>query len=223
MELLDWLNTPAFELLGKPVPYSDLFGNICALATVVLALRRNILSWPVQILGSVLLFSASISAGLGGNASRQVVIIAAAVWGWTRWKQAKEQAASGEIEVRWGTWSERLVLLGFLLVGTAVFGTVLAWGGWSWNPYPDAYIFVGSLAAMVAQGRAIVEFWLVWLLVDLVGIPLAIMGGLVFSGAVYLVFLVMVIVGIVDWSRRSRQRIASPSDLSPDVSRPDPT
>jgi nicotinamide mononucleotide transporter len=76
---------------------------------------------------------------------------------------------------------------------------------------------------MVAQGRAIVEFWLVWLLVDLVGIPLAIMGGLVFSGAVYLVFLVMVIVGIVDWSRRSRQRIASPSDLSPDVSRPDPT
>lgn len=223
MPLLDLLNTPVFTIAGVPVPWSDLIGNICALATVFLALRRSILSWPIQILGSILLLSASIGAGLGGNASRQVVIIAAAVWGWTRWKQAKEQAASGEIEVRWGTWPERLVLLGFLVVGTAVFGTVLAWGGWSWNPYPDAYIFVGSLAAMVAQGRAIVEFWLVWLLVDLVGIPLAVMGGLVFSGAVYLVFLVMVIVGIIDWSRRSRQRIASPTDLSPDVSRPDPT
>src|SRR5699024_2001265 len=60
MELLDWLNTPAFELLGILVPYPVLFGNICALTTVVLALRRNILTWPVQILRSVLLYSASI-------------------------------------------------------------------------------------------------------------------------------------------------------------------
>ena len=109
MDLFAWLNTPAFELLGKPVPYSDLFGNICALATVVLALRRNILSWPVQILGSILLFSASVSAGLGGNASRQVVIIVAAVWGWTQWKKSK--AASGEVLVRWATWKERAILL----------------------------------------------------------------------------------------------------------------
>ncbi|MDN6746947.1 MAG: nicotinamide mononucleotide transporter family protein, partial [Brevibacterium sp.] len=109
MELLEWLNTPAFHLLGKPVPYSDLFGNICALATVVLALRRNILSWPVQILGSILLFAASISAGLGGNASRQVVIIVAAVWGWTQWKKSRE--AAGEVLVRWASWNERLLLL----------------------------------------------------------------------------------------------------------------
>ena len=113
MDLFDWLNTPAFELLGKPVPYSDLFGNICALATVVLALRRNILSWPVQILGSILLFSASISAGLGGNASRQVVIIVAAVWGWTQWKKSKE--ASGEVIVRWASWKERGLLVAGLL------------------------------------------------------------------------------------------------------------
>ena len=217
MELLDWLNTPAFELLGKQVPYSDLFGNICALATVVLALRRNILSWPVQILGSILLFAASISAGLGGNASRQVVIIVAAVWGWTQWKKSRE--ASGEVLVRWATWKERLLLIGALVLGTAVFGYVLALGGWSWNPYPDAYIFIGSLVAMYAQGRAIVEFWFVWLAVDLVGIPLAVAGGLVFSGAVYLIFLVMVVIGFIDWSKRSRQTISAPHRGATDINR----
>ncbi|RBP61597.1 nicotinamide mononucleotide transporter [Brevibacterium sanguinis] len=219
MDLFDWLNTPAFELLGKPVPYSDLVGNICALATVVLALRRSILSWPVQIVGSILLFSASVSAGLGGNASRQVVIVAAAIWGWTQWR--KSRAEEGEIVVRWATWTERLVLIALLVVGTAAFGTVLALGGWSWNPYPDAYIFVGSLVAMYAQGRAVVEFWFVWLAVDLVGIPLAIAGGLVFSGAVYLIFLVMVIVGFVDWSRRSTQTIAAPHRPATEVTRDD--
>ena len=50
MSLLDVLNTPVFTLLGTPVPWSDLIGNICAIATVFLALRRNIWSWPVQIL-----------------------------------------------------------------------------------------------------------------------------------------------------------------------------
>ena len=217
MDLFAWLNTPAFELLGKPVPYSDLFGNICALATVVLALRRNILSWPVQILGSILLFSASVSAGLGGNASRQVVIIVAAVWGWTQWKKSK--AASGEVLVRWATWKERAILLAALVIGTGVFGWVLALGGWSWNPYPDAYIFIGSIVAMYAQGRAIVEFWFVWLAVDLVGIPLAVAGGLVFSGVVYLFFLVMVIVGLVDWSKRSKQTISAPHRPATDVGR----
>ncbi|MDN5909160.1 MAG: nicotinamide mononucleotide transporter family protein, partial [Brevibacterium sp.] len=173
--------------------------------------------WPVQILGSILLFAASISAGLGGNASRQVVIIVAAVWGWTQWKKSRE--AAGEVLVRWASWNERLLLLGALLVGTGVFGYILALGGWSWNPYPDAYIFVGSVVAMYAQGRAIVEFWFVWLAVDLVGIPLAVAGGLVFSGAVYLIFLVMVVLGFIDWSKRSKQTISAPHLGATDINR----
>lgn len=215
-DVIGLLNSPVFTLGGMPVPWSDFLGNVFALATVFLALRRSILSWPVQITGSILLLSASISAGLGGNASRQVVIIAAAIWGWTRWKQAKEEA--GEVEVRWATWPERIALIVILAVGTLAFGSLLAWGGWSWNPYPDAYIFVGSLVAMLAQGKAVVEFWFVWLAVDLVGIPLAVMGGLLFSGIVYFIFLIMVIVGIVDWARRSKQTISSPLESARDIS-----
>ena len=94
------------------------------------------------------------------------------------------------------------------------FGTVLKLGDWSWNPYPDAYIFIGSLVAMYAQGKAIVEFWFVWLAVDLVGIPLAVMGGLLFSGIVYFIFLIMVLMGMRDWAKRSRQTISSPSSAA---------
>lgn len=217
VEILTWLNAPLFHLLGKPVPVSDFFGNILALATVWLALRRNLWSWPVQIIGSVLLFCASISAHLGGNASRQVVIVIAAVWGWSRWRKSRED--TGEVVIRWAGWGERIGLLAALVVGTAAFGFVLAWGGWSWNPYPDAYIFIGSLVAMYAQGRAIVEFWFVWLAVDLVGIPLAVMGGLVFSGAVYLLFFIMVIVGIRDWAKRTHQTISHPAVPAQEVGR----
>src|SRR5699024_6712228 len=125
----------------------------------------------------------------------------------------KSKAAAGEVIVRWATWKERGLLLAALLVGTGVFGWILAAGGWSWNPYPDAYIFIGSVVAMYAQGLSVVVFWLVWLVVELVGLPLAVADGLVFSGAVYLSFLVMVVLGLIVWSKRSKQT-HSPPDRS---------
>ena len=65
----DWLNTQ-FSLFGLPVYWSDFIGNVLALATVVLALKRWVIAWPVQILGSVFLLIASINVHLLGNAGR---------------------------------------------------------------------------------------------------------------------------------------------------------
>ena len=41
---------------------------------------------------------------------------------------------------------------------------------------------------MYAQARGLVEFWFAWLLVDVVGVPLAFGSGLAFSGFVYVIY-----------------------------------
>jgi nicotinamide mononucleotide transporter len=74
----------------------------------------------------------------------------------------------------------------------------------SWNPWPDAYIFVGTVAAMVAMARGWVEFWFAWLAVDLVGVPLAFTSGLPFSGLVYVIYFVLVIAGMYAWWQQTR-------------------
>lgn len=217
----DWLNS-TFPLFGLQVRWSDFVGNILALATVVLALRRMMIAWPVQILGSLLLLAASISAHLGGNASRQVVIIGAAIWGWSQWRANK--AETGTITVRWATWPERGVLALAMVLGTLAFGWLLHAFDLSFFPgapwhlvLSDAWIFVGSVLAMYAQARRVVEFWFVWLAVDVIGVPLAWSSGLYFSGVVYAIFFVMVVIGIRDWGRRSRQTISSPIQPAVDV------
>lgn len=58
---------------------------------------------------------------------------------------------------------------------------------------------------MVAQARGLVEFWFAWLLVDLVGVPLAFNNGLAFSGLVYVVYFALVLWGAYDWYQRSRR------------------
>jgi nicotinamide mononucleotide transporter len=215
MSAFEWLNEQ-FSFFGLPVYWSDFFGNILALATVWLALKRYLIAWPVQILGSVLLLIASLNVDLGGNAARQVVIIISASWGWATWKRSREK--EGTINVRWASWRERVVLLVAMVAGTIAFGALLKStdasfypGAPWWMVLADAWIFVGSILAMYSQARRYVEFWFVWLAVDLVGVPLAIHSELYFSGIVYGIFFVMVLIGIRDWASRStNQEIVSP-------------
>ena len=63
------------------------------------------------------------------------------------------------------------------LVGVAivqwVFATVGAtWPAPRWYFWCDAWIFVGSIVATYAMARGWNEFWLAWIAVDLVGVPL---------------------------------------------------
>ncbi|MFB4264290.1 nicotinamide riboside transporter PnuC [Nonomuraea sp. GTA35] len=209
---MNWLNA-GFEMFNTHVLWTDLVGNIAALATVLLAMRTSMWTWPVQFAGAVLLFAASINAHVTGNALKQALFAGLAVYGWWAWRRGTQNG--GQLAIRPAHWGERSMLIAVMLVGTAVIGLLFYVTGLSWGASvpgvkgmalvaADAYIFVGSAMATWAQGRALVDFWIVWVAVDLVGVPLAFSSGLVVSGAVYGVFFVLVLVGFVKWLREYR-------------------
>ncbi|MEV5739615.1 nicotinamide mononucleotide transporter family protein [Microbispora rosea] len=197
-----------FDVFGQHVLWTDLVGNVCALGTVWLAIRKTIWTWPVQLLGSALLFVASVSAHITGNALKQALFGILAVYGWVKWSRGTRGGA--ELPIRSARVRERVTLVIVMIAGTvavALLFTLLNSRGWniSWAPWPDAYIFVGSAVATWAQGKALVDFWIIWVAVDLVGVPLAFSSGLVVSGLVYGLFFVMVMIGFRDWLRQSRE------------------
>jgi nicotinamide mononucleotide transporter len=196
-----------FDVLGHDVLWTDLIGNVCALATLWLAYRKTIWTWPVQLTGSVLLFVASVSAHITGNALKQVMFGVLAAYGW--WKWSRGLRGGHGLAVRPATGRERLALIAAMLVGTGAVAAFFQATGWSWAPLPDAYIFVGSAVATYAQGRALVDFWIIWVAVDLVGVPLAFTSGLVVSGAVYAVFFILVLIGFRGWLRQYRAQTAT--------------
>ncbi|MGK5632329.1 nicotinamide mononucleotide transporter family protein [Streptomyces sp. URMC 123] len=205
MNALTWLNGEAFTLFDQRVIRSDMIGNLLGLAALALGWRRSIWTWPVQLVSGLVLIGAYASAHLSGGVGKQLLVIVVALWGWRQWVGGERTARDGGIAVRFATWRERGLLLGGAAVGTlAVGGLFTAFPELSWNPWPDAYIFVGTLVAMVAQARGLVEFWFAWLLVDLVGVPLAFNSGLAFSGLVYVFYLALVLWGAYDWWQRSR-------------------
>ncbi|MGW3953779.1 nicotinamide riboside transporter PnuC [Streptomyces sp. NPDC004752] len=203
---MNWLNSEAFTLLDQHIKWSDMIGNVIGLVGLALGWRRSLWSWPTQFLSGLILFAAFATAHLSGSAGKQVVVMVIAGYGWWQWNRGTAQGEDGHIAVRFATRRERAALLGAAAVGTvAVAGLFHAYPSLSWNPWPDAYIFVGTIVAMYAQARGMVEFWFAWLLVDAVGVPLNFTGGFAFSGFVYVIYGALVLWGLRDWWLRSRR------------------
>nr|WP_203658989.1 nicotinamide mononucleotide transporter family protein [Streptomyces sp. SID14446] len=181
-----------------------MIGNVIGLLALALGWRRSLWSWPAQFVSGVILFAAFATAHLSGSAGKQVVVMVVAVYGWWQWNRGKER--DGSVAVRFATWRERAVMAAAAGLGTvAVAGLFTAYPSLSWDPWPDAYIFVGTIVAMYAQARGMVEFWIAWLLVDLVGVPLNFANGFAFSGFVYVLYGALVLWGLRDWWLRSRK------------------
>jgi nicotinamide mononucleotide transporter len=208
---VEFLLHHGLTVFGQWISIAELLGQVFALAVVFLAQRRTLWTWPVQVGATVLLFSVYISAHLGGLATRQVAILAISVYGWWAWSRRSDPVYG--VVVRRGSAIERLVMAGAFAAGTTAMALVLDALNASWAPWPDAAIFVGTMVAFAAQGAGLVEFWLVWLAVDAVGVPLQISSGLYFSAAIYIVFAGLVIHGWWSWNR-SAQRVAARSRIA---------
>ncbi|MCY6798701.1 nicotinamide mononucleotide transporter family protein, partial [Escherichia coli] len=73
---------------------------------------------------------------------------------------------------QWAGTRQRLLLVAALLLGTAVLTPLFRALG-SYEPvWADAWIFMGSLLATWGMAKGWVEFWLFWVAVDIVGVPL---------------------------------------------------
>ncbi|MDN5700455.1 MAG: nicotinamide mononucleotide transporter family protein, partial [Kocuria sp.] len=69
------------------------------------------------------------------------------------------------------------------------------------------WIFMGSLLATYGMAKGWVEFWLIWVAVDLVGVPLLFSAGYYASGLMYVFYGAFTLVGFFVWWRvNSNQR-----------------
>ncbi|RKN40226.1 nicotinamide riboside transporter PnuC [Micromonospora endolithica] len=214
MDPLGWLLTAQVEIAGSPVLVREIVGNGFGLASALLGLRRVVWAWPVGMIGNALLFTVFLGGvfatpqahDLYGQAGRQVFFFAVSVYGWWRWSRTRRLGLGADgaaVTPRWATGRERIGLLLAAVLGTAVGYPVLAALG-SWGPLPDAWILTGSLLATYGMARGWVDFWLIWIAVDAVGVPLLLRGGFYPSAAMYLFYGALCVAGLVAWWRTSR-------------------
>jgi nicotinamide mononucleotide transporter len=237
MNPLQWLlegtwQFPDWSLLGVSVPartilVREVVGNAFGLASAVGGMRRRVWAWPAGIVGNLILFTVFVGGifdkpqahDLWGQAGRQVFFLVVSAYGWWRWRTASKttagQAATGDegaIVPRWAGPRGWVQLVAMAVVGTVVFYYVLKALG-SWGPLADAWILTGSILATYGMARGWTEFWLIWVAVDVVGVPLLFRAGYYPSAVLYLVYGGFCVAGFLTWWRTQRALAGTPGPV----------
>ncbi len=219
--MLDWLLHGTIQVGDGYLSVREVVGNLFGLGSALLGMRRVVWAWPVGLVGNVLLFtvfvsgelSNAVSEPLWGQAGRQVMFAIASIYGWWRWSRLRQDGGAddgGAITPRWASGAERLGLLAMAAAGYAVAYAVLQQIG-SWGPRTEAWILAGSLLATYGMARGWVEFWLVWVAVDVVGVTTLVRAGYYPTAGMYLFYGGFCVVGFAAWWRAER-RTSGPNE-----------
>lgn len=218
MSLLKWLFETNIAFGSKSIAIREAIGGVLGLTSAILGMRRKVSAWPIGIAGDALLFTVFLGAVFSfgdstqhanfyGQASRNLLLIIVSVYGWLRWSHHKRNRIPGTPAVvpRWTTRREKVILIPtvllFFVVSSQIFKALGESGQWL---FVDTWIFTGTALATYGMSRGYVEFWLVWIAVDLVGVPFAFKNGYYPTGTLYAIYLPFVIWGFISWLRISK-------------------
>jgi len=124
------------------------------------------------------------------------------LYGWWNWLRAKQDA--GEVQVDLLRAGERVIWAAATVGVSLALGFVMAHYTNAASPYVDASIAGMSISAQLLLARRKLENWVLWILTDIVAIGLYLSKGLKPTAALYAIFLVLCIIGLIDWQRKLR-------------------
>jgi nicotinamide mononucleotide transporter len=215
VDIVHWLFDAQIHIGTQTLLWREVLGNVFGLLSALGGMRRKIWAWPVGIIGNAMLFTVFLGAVFGtpnpvnllGQAGRQVMFIAVSIYGWYRWTR-RDGAGATTITPHWASGRTRAILLVVLVGGTAILTPIFTALGSYAPQWSDAWIFMGSLLATYGMAKGWVEFWLIWVAVDVVGVPLLFSAGYYASGIMYIVYGAFTLTGFFVW-RNQRVRPSS--------------
>ena len=182
------------------------------LLSVWYAKKANILVYPTGII-SVLLYvyicqKAQLYADMGINAYYFIF----SVYGWIMWSRKDENKE--ELPVTYSDKKMWILSIVIFLVSLVVIQVLLRifkaddaayWA--SFVPYTDTFTTAVAIIGMWLMARKKVENWLFWIATDVVSVPLYLYKGLVFTSLQYFVFLILAVLGYIEWKKLAKENI----------------
>jgi nicotinamide mononucleotide transporter len=180
-----------------------------ALAYLVLAVRQNILCWAAALVSTLLSLALFYEARLYPETALQVFYAAMAVYGWYQWRGGRRgtRGPSPELRVSVWPWTRHALAIGGTLAAAAALGTWLSRTNAAF-PYLDSFTSVGAVVTTYMVARKVLENWLYWLVIDGLTLYIYWQRELYLYAALFVVYLVLVVIGFYRWHRDWRAQPA---------------
>lgn len=181
----------------------EISAALSAIACVWLAAKENIWNWPVAIISTLLYTYIFYQVKFYSDAVLQLVFLGFQVYGLWLWYQKNETKTMSKIA--------HLSLKGRILTGIVIAFICPIWYWILVEIKPDANLplwdsiaTVISLVAIVLQAKKKLETWILWILADVIYIPMYISKSLFFTAAIYLIFIPLAYFGMHKWLNKQK-------------------
>ena len=187
-----WLQMSPLEILA----------TVFGLWSVIAYVRESVWAWPSGLINVALYILLFWNARLYGDTGLQVVYVVLQGYGWWYW--LKGGPDRGILPITRTSRQEWLTLIVIGMVAYVPLGWFLDHATDTDVPWWDAAPTISSLIAQWMISRKKLENWWVWIVTDLVYIPLYAYKHLWLTAALYAVFLTLCIIGLRQWTRTVR-------------------
>ncbi len=177
----------------------EIVAAIFGVISVFLSVRQNIWSWPTAIVNVGMYIFVFYRSKLYADTGLQVVYVILNFYGWYQWLYGGKNRTELPVSRTGARLGVYLVVIGAL--SAAIIGTFLARNTDAALPYVDALTTSTSLVAQWMMTRKLLENWIVWVSVDVVYIGMYIYKDLYVTSALYAVFLILSVMGYLEWKR----------------------
>lgn len=175
----------------------EIAANFFNLLSVWFSARNSVHTWWSGIVGCALYAVLFTDVKLYADVSLQFFFVGSCIVGWWAWLRGGRNRTPLPI-----TRVRPLIALGLaVLAASAAGGYGLLLVTWTDASYPfiDSAVLALSILAQLLMVARKIESWPVWLVVDLIAVPLYASKGLWLTAGVYAFFLVLVVMGWLRW------------------------
>lgn len=203
--MMDWFLQPLQPWVQLPwltMCPLEIIATVFGLWSVACYVRESVWAWPTGLINVLLFIVLFYHWGLFAETGLQVVFVVLQLYGWWQWLRGGE-SHQGVVITRTSA-REWVVLGGLAVIAIVPIGLLLDHKTTSTVPWWDTIPTVLSLVAQWMISHKKLENWLVWIVVDLISIPLFAYKGLYLTAALYGVFLILCCFGLRAWLKTWR-------------------
>ncbi len=188
-----------FIILGQQTSLIEVLGFITGVTGVWLTVRQNILCFPIGIINVSLYAIMFSSEGirLYADSLLQCIYLFLLIYGWIHWKKSRKSFIIPARAI--DSFSTNMIIISFIAFATL--SLFLQRFTDASLPWLDSALTILSLVAQWMVAKKIITNWLIWIIVNIVYIPLYFYKGLPLTSALYLIFLILAIKGYFEWKK----------------------
>lgn len=188
-------NTPVIDIILEAIVF------ITGILSVYFAKKENIWVYPTGIIATVITVYLLYKAGYFADMTLNIYFSVMSIYGWINWSRKKED----DYVVKISRTNTKQKIIGVLLFFLTIVVTYFVYHLFGKEIKPENYIdiFTSGLffTGMWYMAMKKIENWTLWIIADIIAVPLYAYRGLGMLSLQYVIFTILAILAYIEWRK----------------------